>query len=258
MKIFLTYQPIMSNKFANLDSASHDIEKRQAYVTEMFDALAPRYDRFNRWVSFKQDEAWRRQAIHLLGNRASGLVLDLAAGTGDLANAAILAGAEQVHVFDISHEMLKIAKKKLIGLDESVVGFEQGSANNLPFRDQSIDGIVSGFAMRNVFHFLDDVLAELHRVLKPGGKFAILELSRPQNKILNFGFKLHMQMVMPVIGRLATGSASPFGYLCKTTMTFLTPQAFCERLQKAGFIEVGWQSFLFGGIAIHHGKKACE
>lgn len=245
------------SQFANLHKESHDSKQRQAYVTDLFNQLAPRYDRFNQWVSFRQDEAWRQQAMKLLGDCGKGTVLDLAAGTGDLAKSAIETGAEQVHVFDISHEMLRVAKAKLSAHNNGAqqIAFQQGSAHQLPFADATIDGVVSGFAMRNVFHFLDEVLTEIRRVLRPGGRFAILELSRPQNPLLRAGFKLHMQTIMPFIGRLTTGRSSPFAYLCQTTMTFLDPKEFKQRLEKAGFENVCWQSFLLGGIAIHHGTK---
>ncbi len=244
-------------QFADLAQTGVDRQARQCYVTNLFDELAPRYDRFNRWVSLFRDEAWRRQALALLGEQRKGVILDLAAGTGDLSHSALGLGATRVHVFDISFEMLRFAQSKLLRADPAGerVAFEQGSAHRLPFQDESIDGMVSGFAMRNVFHFLDEVLLEVYRVLRPGGRLSILELSRPRNPMLQLGFKLHMSKIMPLIGRLATGNASPFRYLYQTTMTFLTPQQFCERLQAAGFAEVSWQTHLMGGIAIHYGRK---
>ncbi len=247
----------MSHPFANLKSKSIDSSERQQYVADLFDNLAPRYDRFNRWVSFFRDETWRRETVALLNERKNGAILDLAAGTGDLAHHAAKMGAQTVHVFDISHEMLLLAKAKLISSNSQPqkVAFEQGSAHQLPFKNSSIDGIVSGFAMRNVFHFLDDVLLEMYRALKPGGRFAILELSRPDNFLLRSGFRFHMKFVMPLIGKLATGASEPFTYLYQTTMTFLSPQEFKQRLQNAGFVNVNFKRLLFGGIAIHYGEK---
>jgi len=247
----------MQPKFANLKESDVDIRQRQQYVTELFDNLAPNYDRFNRWVSFFRDEAWRRKTIELLDDQKTGRVLDLAAGTGDLARSAVQAGARQVHVFDIAFNMLTQAKAKFSAENNQVpkINFELGSAARLPFKNNSFDGIVSGFAMRNVFHFLDDVLNEMHRVLKPGGRFAILELSQPQNSILRAGFRVHMKTVMPLIGKLTAGKSTPFQYLCETTMTFLSPEEFKQRLENAGFEAADWQNFLFGGIAIHFGKK---
>jgi demethylmenaquinone methyltransferase/2-methoxy-6-polyprenyl-1,4-benzoquinol methylase len=248
----------MPNTFADLKSQSIDGAERQKYVAGLFDKLAPRYDRFNRWVSFFRDEAWRRETVSLLNDRKTGVLLDLAAGTGDLAHHAAKRGANSVNVFDISHEMLLLAKAKLPAANgvSSSFAFQQGSAHQLPFKDNSIDGIVSGFAMRNVFHFLDDVLLEMQRVLKPGGRFAILELSRPQNALLRMGFRLHMKTVMPMIGKLATGDWAPFHYLYQTTMTFLSPAEFKQRLEKAGLAQVDFKRFLFGGIAIHYGEKS--
>jgi len=247
----------MSDSFADLKSKSIDSTARQKYVADLFDNLAPRYDRFNRWVSLFRDEAWRKQTVALLKERQTGVILDLAAGTGDLGHHAVNAGARSVHVFDISHEMLMVAKAKFTGQNGRSPGiaFAQGSAHRLPFRNHSIDGIVSGFAMRNVFHFLDDVLMEMHRVLKPGGRFAILELSRPQNAWLRWGFRVHMKTVMPLIGKWTTGDSEPFQYLYQTTMTFLSPLEFRHRIEKAGFHEVHFKRFLLGGIAVHHGSK---
>lgn len=247
----------MIQDYSNLKEATSDASDRQKYVGELFDQLAPRYDCFNRWVSFFRDESWRRKTVGLLKEQATGVILDLAAGTGDLANCASKAGAREVHVFDISFNMLNVAKTKLSNTDgwTSKFGFEQGSANLIPFKNESFNGIVSGFAMRNIFHFLDEVLAEIYRVLKPGGRFAILELSQPQNSILRLGFRLHMKTVMPMVGRLTTGAVHPFDYLFETTMTFLSPIEFRNRLEKAGFVNVRWKKYLLGGIAIHYGRK---
>ncbi|MFQ5649872.1 MAG: ubiquinone/menaquinone biosynthesis methyltransferase [bacterium] len=246
----------MPENYANLREPHLNREQRQEYVTGLFDDLAPRYDRFNRWVTLFRDEAWRHNTIEFLQDRAGGTVLDLAAGTGDLACSARTLGARRVHVFDISHEMLRCAKQKLARRNgTSSFAFAQGSAHLLPFRDSSMDGVVSGFAMRNVFHFLDQVLAEVHRVLKPGGRFAILELSQPRNRLVRLGFRWHMRTLMPLIGRLTTGRATPFQYLHETTLTFLSPDEFKRRLTEAGFEAVTWKSYLLGGIAIHHGTK---
>ncbi len=244
----------MNENFGDLRAASADAHARQSFVTRLFDDLAPHYDRFNRWVSFHRDEAWRRNTIAQLGPRAGGIVLDLAAGTGALAQNALQHGAASVHVFDISLPMLLLAKDKL-RRDSTRVALELGSAHLLPFRDASFDGVVSGFAMRNVFHFLDEVLQEIHRVLKPGGRVAILEMSRPQNRIVRSMFLLHMKTVMPLVGKLASGKTQPFAYLFDTTMSFLSPQDFKKRLENAGFVDVGWKPQLLGGIAIHFGSK---
>jgi len=247
----------MSDNFSDLKRKVYDSVGRQRYVTEMFDQLAPRYDRFNRLVSFSQDEKWRLKALDLLGECGKGVVLDLAAGTGDLARSALRNGARHVQVFDISYEMLRLAKGKLAGVAENggMVHFQRGSADQLPFSDGTLDAVASGFAMRNVFHFLDDVLAEIFRVLRPGGRFAILELSQPRNFFLRTGFALHLKTIMPLIGKMTAGASSPFSYLGNTALTFLKPEEFAQRLTAAGFSEVAWQPFMLGGICIHTGLK---
>lgn len=246
----------MPSSFGNLrDTTDPDPAKRQTYVTQLFDDLAPNYDRFNRWVSLFRDEAWRRHTIELLQEQRTGRILDLAAGTGDLAGSAARMGAGDVHVFDISMNMLELAREKFRQNGAGDFQYELGSAHRLPFKEAAFNGVVSGFAMRNVYHFLDDVLREMHRVLKPGGRVAILELSRPKNWLLRQGFRVHLKTVMPLIGRLTAGRSSPFDYLRETTLTFLAPQEFKLRLQDAGFVDVGWRSFLLGGIAIHYGQK---
>ncbi len=244
-------------EYADLQSDTYRPEERQSYVAQLFDRLAPRYDRFNRWVSFCHDQLWRQEAVACLGSRAQGTVLDLAAGTGDLARAAAKAGATAVHVFDISQEMLALARIKLQTRNgaQPAVAYVRGSAHALPFNDAAFDAVVSGFAMRNVYHFLDQVLQETHRVLKPGGRFAFLELSRPPNPVLRWGFRLHMRTVMPFIGRLAAGQSEPFRYLYQTTMTFLDPQVFRQRLEAVGFEAVSFRRYLLGGIAVHSGRK---
>lgn len=247
----------MTSNFANLKDNRTDETLRQNYVTELFDNLAPNYDRFNRWVSFFRDGHWRRETIRLIEDRSQGVILDLASGTGDLARNAAKSGARQVHVFDISNQMLQFAKKKLSRNSiESKVVYEQGSANALPFADKSFDGVVSGFAMRNVFHFMETVLKEIHRVLKPGGRFAILELSQPENGLVRKVFQFNMKNLVPLIGKATSGQSVPFDYLYETTMTFLSAEQFKQLLEKVGFREVSWKKYLFGGIAIHYGFRS--
>lgn len=246
----------MNKNYGNLKEPAIDSRKRQQYISTLFDNLAPKYDRFNRWVSFFRDETWRRKTVELLKEQRTGVILDLAGGTGDLAHWASQAGAREVHVFDISYNMLTLAKSKLgKNSQQTNFVFEQGTANMLPFLNESFHGIISGFAMRNVFHFLDEVLGEMYRVLKPGGRFALLELSQPENILFRLVFKLHMKTVMPIIGKLTTGEIEPFDYLFQTTTSFLSPLKFKEKLEKVGFMDVDWKNYLLGGIAIHFGIK---
>ena len=96
----------------------------------------------------------------------------------------------------------------------------------------------------------------MHRVLEPGGRFAILELSSPASPILRLGFRLHMKIMMPLIDRFIAGKSEPFKYLYQTTMAFITPAELITKLEKAGFTEINYRSYLLGGIAIHYGKKS--
>lgn len=219
-------------------------------VRRMFDAIAPRYDAFNRLASLGMDEGWRRAAIRQLALPPRALVLDLATGTGDLAFAAGRAGLRTVGC-DFAPRMIEIAQAKVGPRAAAGTWFHVARGEHLPYAAATFDGAVSAFAMRNVKPVLPEVLAELLRVLRPGGRLVILEFSEPTLAPVRWGHALYTRILVPRIGRLLTGDAAPFDYLNRSIDDWGPPQRFAAALQAAGFVEVGYRRLSLGTVALH-------
>ena len=223
-------------------------------VQEMFGGLAHRYDSFNHWASLGLDYGWRRAAIRSLQLSADASVLDVATGTGDLAFTASRR-ARQTAGLDFSPQMIEIAAHKAKSRNAGGVYFQVARAEQVPYMDDSFHGATSAFAMRNVKPMLDEVLAEMHRVLRPGGRVAILEFSRPPVAPIRWAHGLYVCSIMPRIGRWLAGSSEPFEYLHRSIEEWLSPEEFVERLRAVGFAEVGYQRLAMGTVALHSGRK---
>ena len=205
--------------------------QKRSFVKRLFTGLAPRYDWFNRLVSLGLDQGWRREAIRRGGVTAGQRILDVCAGTGDLALlcAQQQAGRGTVVGVDFTREMLERARQKqrARGL---AVGWCQGDAEALPFPTGSFDRVVIGFSTRNLGD-LTEGLREMVRVLRPNGRLVILETGRPSNPLLRFGYLAFLFTVARAIGFLLTGRLWPFTYLARSVRQFLTPEQFAERLR---------------------------
>ena len=221
-------------------------------VREMFDSIAPRYDSFNHCASLGLDYGWRRAAVRSLRLSGSGDVLDIATGTGDLA----LAGAKQAHRTvgcDFAFEMIGHARSKSSSGDN--IHFHVARAEALPYDEGRFEGVTSAFAMRNVKPMLDEVLAEALRVLRPRGRVAILEFSRPRLAPVRWGHGLYTRLMMPRVGRLLTGTSEPFDYLYRSIQEWHAPEDFADRIRVAGFEDVGYRMMGLGTVALHTGRK---
>ena len=206
-------------------------------VREMFDSIAPRYDLVNRVMTFRMDVGWRRATVRSLGLAPRSVVLDLAAGTGDLCRELHAAGHTPVGV-DLSWGMLAHARTRAPLIQADVL--------RLPVPDRAADGATCGFALRNVAD-LDAFFAELRRAVRPGGRIALLEVAEPANPVLRWGHHLYFNQVMPRLGAvLSDGSA--YGYL-RRSVAYLPPAGeMLERLRSAGFTAVE-RRLLSRGIA---------
>lgn len=224
-------------------------QERATYVQNMFTRIAKRYDLMNRLMTGGQDIRWRKQVIQFarLDNKAS--LLDLGTGTGDLAREA-LAQFPQTNVVaaDFTLEMMRVGQKR------GPLNFSSADALQLPFSDLSFDAVVSGFLMRNVVD-LQKAVEEQYRVLKKGGRIVILDTTRPKKNILSPFIWLHMHVVIPLLGRLLTGSSDAYRYLPETTEGFVTAENMASRMAAAGFKKINYQRYMFGTIAIHCGEK---
>jgi demethylmenaquinone methyltransferase/2-methoxy-6-polyprenyl-1,4-benzoquinol methylase len=202
-------------------------DEKVVAVRSMFDAIAPRYDLVNRLMTFRMDVGWRKKTIASLGLPAGSVVLDLACGTGDLCRGLAGAGLHPVGL-DLSYGMLAAARTE--------VPLAQADALRLPVPDGSIDGVTCGFALRN-FAALEPFFAELGRVVRPGGRIALLEVAEPPNPVLRWGHGIYFGKVVPVIGGLLS-DASAYRYLPKSVAYLPEPGVMLDQIRAAEFTDV--------------------
>jgi demethylmenaquinone methyltransferase/2-methoxy-6-polyprenyl-1,4-benzoquinol methylase len=215
-------------------------------VRTMFDRISPVYDAMNRTMTLGLDQHWRRAAAEA-AVRPGDRVLDGCCGTGDLAVAAKTAGGT-VTGLDFSPRMLERARGK-----SGEIEWVQGDLLALPFGEAAFDAATVGFGVRN----LDDLergLAELRRVLRPGGRLAILEITRPRGLLAPF-FRLWFDRLVPLLGRLLPGG-SAYTYLPASVRRFPGPEELAELLRSAGFDDVRWRLYAGGIVALHTGEAA--
>ncbi len=199
-------------------------EEKVEAVRSMFDAIAPRYDLVNRIMTFRMDVGWRRKTVRSLGLPPSATVLDLACGTGDLCRELSAGGLRPIGV-DLSFGMLAAART-----DAPLV---HGDALRLPLPDGSVSGVTCGFALRN-FESLPPFFAELARVVRPGGRIALLEVAEPPNRVLRAGHAFYFGRVVPLVGGLLSDPAAS-RYLPRSVAYLPEPDAMLEQLAHAGF-----------------------
>lgn len=232
---------------------------RTEEVKRIFSTIAPEYDRFNQISSFGRDRAWRKRAVELAGLRRSSEVLDLAAGTGDLTLAIATQGRPaSVLSTDFVPEMLEVAKEKVAAYaGPTRIEFDVADAQALQYADDSFDVAMIAFGVRN----LPDRGAnfrEVHRVLKPGGRYVVLEFSRPMSPLVRPLYHWYLGTVIPLLGGLLTGDRKSFEYLNRSIRRFPGQSALAGELHKAGFEQVTWEDRTFGVVAIHVAVKARE
>jgi demethylmenaquinone methyltransferase/2-methoxy-6-polyprenyl-1,4-benzoquinol methylase len=231
-------------------------KERGEYVQDMFTRIAHRYDFMNRLMTAGQDVRWREQVIRQARLKPGSHLLDLGAGTGDLAREALKQQPEsQVVAADFTLEMMRVGQNQTLaqGLNGSLP-WSAADALNLPFGDKTFDAIVSGFLMRNVGD-LQQALKEQYRTLKPGGRIVILDTTKPRRNLLSPFIWLHMHMVIPLIGGLLSGFRDAYNYLPDSTEEFVTAKELTVRMAAVGFKKINYEVLMFGTIAIHWGQK---
>jgi demethylmenaquinone methyltransferase/2-methoxy-6-polyprenyl-1,4-benzoquinol methylase len=223
--------------------------ERAHYVQAMFTRIAGRYDLMNRLMTGFQDVRWRRRVIRLADLSPHARLLDLGAGTGDLAREALSQQpAALVTAADFTLEMMRV------GARSGSLDWCAADALSLPFESASFDAMVSGFLMRNVTD-LPRALQEQHRLLKPGGRIVILDTTRPRRGLLSPFIWIHLHVVIPLLGALLTGAREAYTYLPDSTEGFVTAEQLAAHLAAAGFREITFQRLMFGTIAIHRAVK---
>ena len=229
-------------------------EARSRYVRRMFDRIAARYDLMNAIMTFGRYRQWQRHAAETVAPIVGERFLDVATGTGDIA-ADLAAIAPLVVGLDFSRAMLRAGSAKAHAAGR-VVRIE-GDALALPFRDNSFDGAVIGFGLRNIPD-LRGAIAEMARVVRPGGRVVCLDLTRPLLPAVAPLFRAYFHLFVPLIGGLVSGSFAAYRYLPKSVDRFPDADALCALFAECGLLFPDYEPLNFGTFAIHWGAKPVE
>lgn len=216
-------------------------EEKARAVRAMFDRISPTYDRVNRLMTFGADQRWRMALVDRLGISPADVVLDLACGTGDFAELCRARGALTVGL-DFSRGMLERAAAR----SGETAAWVQGDALRLPFRDGAFTAAVSGFALRN-FASIPPVLAELARVLEPGGRLGLLEVDRPRNPLIALGHRAYFERAVPVLGGLLA-DRDAYRYLPASAAYLPGEAEMVAMLREAGFHRIRKRRPMLGAI----------
>ncbi|MBQ6201724.1 MAG: bifunctional demethylmenaquinone methyltransferase/2-methoxy-6-polyprenyl-1,4-benzoquinol methylase UbiE [Prevotella sp.] len=225
-------------------------------VEEMFDNIAPSYDKLNHRLSWNIDKGWRRKAIRQLAPFEPQTLLDIATGTGDFAIlAAEMLRPQKLVGADISEGMMEIGRKKVRekGLQD-IISFAKEDCLHLSYQDETFDAVTAAFGIRN-FADLDSGLQEMQRVLRKGGHLSIVELTSPVSFPMKQLFHVYSHTVLPVYGRLISKDTSAYSYLTKTIEAFPQGEQMVEILHKAGFSEASFKRLTFGICTMYFARK---
>ena len=240
---------------SNVVTPYNDTRSKKQQVEEMFDNIAHRYDFLNHLLSFGIDITWRKKAVKYIGTIQPKKILDVASGTGDFAFEALSLHPEKITAFDLSEGMMKYGKEKAKELTVSnVVEFVKGDSEKMPFASGSFDAVTVGFGVRN-FENLTTGLEEIFRVIRQGGKVAILEASMPQNTIIRALFSLYFGKIVPLIGKIFSKDARAYNYLPESVLVFPHGLEFVKILENIGFRNVEWKPLTFGTCAFYTMEK---
>jgi demethylmenaquinone methyltransferase/2-methoxy-6-polyprenyl-1,4-benzoquinol methylase len=233
------------------------VGEKQDRVRAVFDSVATRYDLMNDLMSMGIHRLWKRRAVEMAGVRRGQRVLDLAAGTGDLAEkfSKIVGPDGEVVMSDINEAMLNEGRSRLV--DAGVVGnleYAIANAEVLPFASDSFDCVTIGFGLRNVTH-KQFALDEMFRVLRPGGRALVLEFSHPTIAPLARAYDLYSFSVLPVMGKFVAGDSDSYRYLAESIRMHPDQETLLSMMEQAGLERCSFVNLTGGVVAIHRGYK---
>ena len=232
------------------------MKDKASYVQTMFTAIAGRYDLLNSLLSFQQDRAWRRLVASRANLQPGDLALDIATGTGKMAQLLAQHNSKSKIVgIDFCPDMLDKARDNLANSPHRErIQLLSGDALRLPFSDNSFDCVTIVFALRNVVS-IANAFHEMIRVLKPGGRVVSLELTRPTSWFIRPLYHVYLHYIMPSIGRLVSGNREAYTYLPQSIMIFSSPQEVKRIMEEAGMKDVETHSLTLGTATVHTGIK---
>lgn len=228
---------------------------KKMQVEQMFDSIAPRYDLLNRLLSMGIDKGWRKKAIQSLASTQPKQILDVATGTADLAIAALTLNPTKVTGVDISELMLSVGREKITkrNLDPRIE-LRRGDSEALPFESNTFDAVTVAFGVRN-FENLQKGLDEMYRVLKPGGKIAILEFSTPQSFPTKQLYWFYFKSILPLWGGLISKNKEAYTYLPESVKHFPEGKQFLAFVNRSGFTQAFVQPLTFGICSLYTATK---
>ena len=227
-------------------------QEHASRVREMFGRIAGRYDLLNHLLSGNIDKRWRQVVTKRVRAGMSGeaLILDVACGTGDLSLSLFENTRARVIGTDFCRPMLSVAAGKL----PKEITLVEGDAMSLPFKDSTFDVVTIGFGLRNLSD-ISSGLKELRRILKPQGRVAVLEFSRPSNPVLRTLFGIYFRNLLPLLGGVISGSHAAYTYLPSSVAQFPDQQQLVALIEQAGFDQVSYENLTGGIAALHMGRK---
>lgn len=235
------------------DKASSLSKKEQ--VEQMFDSIAGKYDFLNRLLSLRIDVLWRNKVVKLLQPHQPQVILDVATGTADLAMALMKLKPQKIIGLDLSNNMLEIGRQKVKAKNwHHTIELVKGDGENLPFESDTFDAVTVAFGVRN-FENLEPGLREIHRVLKPGGQFIILEFSKVKSFPLKQFYHLYFSYITPAIGKLFSKDNKAYTYLPNSVKVFPEGEELCVILQQSGFKQTICKPQSFGIASIYQSAK---
>lgn len=230
---------------------------KKEHIQRMFDDIAPSYDRLNHLLSLNIDRRWRHKALKEIVDGSQQQILDVACGTGDstIAIAAAAGSGSRVTGVDISEGMMALVMRKAAheGVHDRI-RLQVADGEHLPYADGTFHRVSCAFGIRN-FEHKEQGLSEFYRVLRPGGRVVILELSVPGNKHVRRLYNFYFMHVLPWIGGLVSGDKAAYRYLPASVQAFPSPGVFMQMLRKAGFTAVRHRSFTLGLCRMYVGEK---
>ena len=234
-----------------------DSEKtKKEQVADMFNSIAGKYDTMNRFLSARTDIGWRRKAIRLLKKDNPQHILDVATGTADMAIIAYqILKPQLITGIDISEGMLELGRKKIEkeGLVNSI-HLQRGDSETINFAENTFDAVMVAFGVRN-FENLENGLAEMWRVLKPGGRLIVLEFSKPRRKAVKSLYNLYMSIVAPQVARWFRQNKEAYHYLNESAKAFPDRLLFTDILKKVGYSDTEFKPLSLGICCIYSGRK---
>ena len=229
------------------------LQNTKNLVNDVFDKASDKYDLMNNLMSFGVHKSWKKQLIYSMKPRSNKKLIDVACGTGDIAELFIKAtdGKSKVHCIDPNKKMIEFGKEKLKNYKD--ISWKIGKAEKLPFKNSQFDYYVISFGLRNTKN-LNKALSEAFRVLKKGGRFFCLEFSKIENHNLDLIYQKYSKII-PKIGKVVVGDDKPYEYLIKSINEFLNQKQLLEILEKNKFVNCKYRNLSGGIVSIHSGWK---